>query len=123
MTRVLPLFALLCSGAIGLSCSGCRNSGGAFAMDSDSGSPFLGLNFALPQRLSRRSISDESPTTEGRFQTAELTAASSKKTRLPRWLGGGVEDDKPVAIPLPQDAPIPLRGDEIELSTPQQEFP
>lgn len=121
MIRLSP--GLLIAGCllVALSCSGCRNTGGAFAMDSDSGAPFLGLNLSLPNRFKRPTldtISDQDRPTEGRVQTADLPAEPKKKSKLPRWLGGEAPP-----IPYPQDAPIPLHGDEISLVSPQEEFP
>lgn len=119
----LSLVLMLC-GWLLLSASGCRSTR-MFAIDSDSRSPWFGLNFALPKPSAKRktleTISDDHPE-QVQIATADLksieaTPAQPVRSLLPKWLGGTT-----TSLPLPPDAPRIDHSETVTLGGPREEF-
>ncbi len=105
--------------------AGCRSTSKTFSMNSDSGMPWFGLNFALPRKNSGRktleTISDRSPgdQTISSADLREPVENPPPRRFLPEWLTGRND----ASIPLPQGS---LHADDeqiVQLEGPQEDFP
>jgi len=111
--------------------SGCQSASRSFQMDSNSRSPWFGLNMSLPKSSSKRktlqTISDQDSTrpavATAEFKPSKQTApslaatpATPKRSLLPQWLGGAASQ------PMPVDAPTLDPRRIVELQGPREEF-
>ncbi|MFV0442447.1 MAG: hypothetical protein ACK5Q5_02625 [Planctomycetaceae bacterium] len=106
--------------------SGCQSSR-SFYMDSNSRSPWFGLNLSLPKPSARRKTlqtisdakSDEPTVSTAELRTLQPPQVPTKKpvkSVLPKWLGGET------AQSVPDDAPRLDPDKIVELQGPREEF-
>lgn len=113
---------LLLSLCIAAPLAGCRSTDGFFGIDSNSRTPWFGLNVPLSRPANRK------PTLETISESGEhkAQAVPAKQVKAEPATGGnllsrllGTES----SIPLPADAPTDAKRDVVQLEGPREEFP